>query len=926
MLENWIINQIDPLVPAPLILLRDPQRIIQKGAWVVDGWAEEHGYSVMFCTGNLGLREMVEAVRDDAEAHILLIDRSRTHAKTPLFYPDLDAQTRPHQKLRLSLRDFLVQQTGDTRWPQRVEERNFARLILENLPGTLESHRQLRQRDPTRFTDTDLQKIVLGAALNINPFKALTPSDIRRICIEQHDALEALKGILPDVVMDTLYQTIANAPTPFCYLLDRNPDDVIRAFTLAAILHQHSLEYQVLLSNLDPALQDYRDIAPEFLEQAMQHQLSANIEHVLRDVRAVESFLSEDPARLAFLLQERLSLDTPTVALAVLQNERLSPLLRSLALFSLLMGLLLHKDLNFHQEVCQVLAQQTRETPFPALRRPSEDWQTLERTYRRAFEVIRLWKRLAKHAKHFLVTPVEALDFAIFDQLWNTEHLNRLDFYTSDLARMLRVGISIPHKNLWPELQKRWEQARAEVADLVKSIDEVQALINMKFQDLYRQHYATWIQQEDAPVVFTHQFLRRMLKAHWDPQSGRKAVIMVFDGLRTDAWDEFLRPVLEERFTVIESRPGSALLPTETHLSRKAIAAGCLPEAFSSQSELTLLVTWLKAWLGHTTPYLDVVKDQDTEASGMTVRYVSEQLEYIVFNFSDKNLHHNPQDLAFIYNTTVREIIRQDVRSVLRELPHDALIFITSDHGFTPMPESTVTIANRLVNDPTDVTYRHALTTGKLEGPAADKVVAFDARQMGIPTVTGGAPFDTVLFPRPGFILRRQKGHRPPDRYSHGGLSLAECMVPMVVMGPRPKDAPLLRIAQIQQMGSVSEDEPLTLEIAVAATRPRLPDIIIALDFSRDEIPMRHEVFCDPQSTYTIQWQPKLGEITAEVRQAGRVHLPLTVVLSYRDKGQLVRISASTDAVVKLDPTRLRRRVDSKLDFLMGKVPKGLKG
>jgi hypothetical protein len=74
-------------------------------------------------------------------------------------------------------------------------------------------------------------------------------------------------------------------------------------------------------------------------------------------------------------------------------------------------------------------------------------------------------------------------------------------------------------------------------------------------------------------------------------------VVLVFDGMRTDAWDEFLRPVLEERFEVIASRPGSAILPTETQLSRKAISAGCLPADFPVRSgnELELFRSWLKS-------------------------------------------------------------------------------------------------------------------------------------------------------------------------------------------------------------------------------------------------------------------------------------------------------------------------------------------
>jgi hypothetical protein len=182
-----------------------------------------------------------------------------------------------------------------------------------------------------------------------------------------------------------------------------------------------------------------------------------------------------------------------------------------------------------------------------------------------------------------------------------------------------------------PELKRRWEKARGDLKDTTQAIGQVQNLIDSRFQDLYRLHYKTWIQQTDAPMVFTHQFLPRMLQAHWDPQSSRKAVVMVFDGLRTDAWDEFLRPLFEERFEVIESRPGSALIPTETHLSRKAISAGCLPEEFGAGRELDLLRAWLKKHLG-LKPHFKAIHDDDTVASGMTVRYVSDQLEYIIFN------------------------------------------------------------------------------------------------------------------------------------------------------------------------------------------------------------------------------------------------------------------------------------------------------
>ena len=929
MIEQWILEKIEPHKRAPLIILRDPQRVIQPGAHVVDGWAEENGFSVLFCAGNLALREMYETIRDDAETRVLVVDRSRAEARIPLFYPDLAAVASPKCKVTLSLRDFLVEKTGDAHWPYLVDDRNLSRLILANLPDTLRAYEQLRQVNPGRFSDSDLYKIVLGAVLKVNPFRTLSATEIRRLCVEQHQALESISGILPSDVMETLRRTISRAPKPFCWLLERDPALIVRAFTLAAIMHQHGLEYQILLSNLDPALHDYRMIEPQFLDQATQEQLAADPDLVLADVKDAETFLQQDPARLAFLLRDRLQVDDPKHAVRVLENERLSLLVRGMALLSLLADLLANKKVGFHTTVVELLDRQAEEASTLAVRRPTESWQTLQSAYCQAIAVYQLAARLVEHAKRFAVTPATELTFAEFDQLWNQERLNRLDYYASALERTLRVGnlFPLPMNAFWPELAGRWEKARQALKVTVQAIGDVQNLIDARFQDLYRLHYGAWIRQPDAPVVFTHQFLSRMVGAHWDPKSGRKAVVMVFDGLRTDAWDEILRPVFEERFRVIESRPGSALIPTETYLSRKALSAGCLPEAFTATRELDLLKSWLKDYMGQS-PHFEAVCDDDTVDSGMTVRYVSDPFEYIVFNFTDRNLHNNDAELALIYNTTVATIIREDVRSVLRELPDDALVFVTSDHGFAPVPAPVIRVPDRIVADRHDVKYRYVLATDQMEGVHSKDVIEFDARVLGIPThseTNKDVPIHYALFPRPGHTLRRPSGPHRPDRYTHGGLSLAECLVPMVVLGPQEKGVPLLRIESVQQVGSVSEGEELEIEIAVAAAQTAVPDLSVSLSFSRDEIPTRREVFRGARTTYTVRWQPRLGDLTDEDRQQREIILPVTVILTYRQGGETVRLSVTADVRVKLDPTRLRRRVDSKLDLLMGVVPKGLK-
>ncbi len=82
---------------------------------------------------------MYENLRDDPSAKLILVDRTRDKAKLPLFYPDLEARSKPKARLTLTLRDFLIGKTADQRWPLLVNtNRNIGGLILANLPQALQ--------------------------------------------------------------------------------------------------------------------------------------------------------------------------------------------------------------------------------------------------------------------------------------------------------------------------------------------------------------------------------------------------------------------------------------------------------------------------------------------------------------------------------------------------------------------------------------------------------------------------------------------------------------------------------------------------------------------------------------------------------------------------------------------------------------------
>ena len=150
-------------------------------------------------------------------------------------------------------------------------------------------------------------------------------------------------------------------------------------------------------------------------------------------------------------------------------------------------------------------------------------------------------------------------------------------------------------------------------------------------------------------------------------------------------------------------------------------------------------------------------------------------------------------------------------------------------------------------------------------------------------------------------------------------------MVPMVVMGRRKQDQGVLTLEDVQQIGSMNENEPLEIAIKVRSSQMLFEGIPLTLSFSTPEITDRKEFFSGIEKVYQVQWKPKLKDITEEERNQGFIEIPVTVILTYTHKDQSFRQSKTADLRIRLDTNRLRRRIDSRLDLLMGKTPKELK-
>jgi hypothetical protein len=265
---------------------------------------------------------------------------------------------------------------------------------------------------------------------------------------------------------------------------------------------------------------------------------------------------------------------------------------------------------------------------------------------------------------------------------------------------------------------------------------------------MIKKQYPSWI-AKDGEVILTSQFLRRCLKPHWDPVK-EIAVMFIFDGMRYDIWDELFHPMLMGRMDLIKDYPASSLLPTETHITRKAISAGTYPDEFDSRrGEDDLLKEALAREFRYTGP-VEVVNPEGA-GTGETVHYRAGNLEVYIFELCDKELHKikmkelpdgrlvTSRPIAFIYKQLIRDILKNEVMEIVRSLLPGTKVFITADHGFVHVGREPIWFKEEDLNDEYDCSYlncrlKESLLFSRIPDWVKGNIISFTPTQLRMPS------------------------------------------------------------------------------------------------------------------------------------------------------------------------------------------------
>ncbi len=263
--------------------------------------------------------------------------------------------------------------------------------------------------------------------------------------------------------------------------------------------------------------------------------------------------------------------------------------------------------------------------------------------------------------------------------------------------------------------------------------------------------------------------------------------VLIFDGMRFDSWESVVKPLMAEFFEIHDSA-FFCVLPSFTSYARTGLLAGALPAEWKgfkgtyTDNEQQLFAVNMGLTQHEAKSKLRFVTDADTTKSRTKLAFADKDaapLNVLIYQVSDEACHNFGGDLASFNNKIRAEIVgnkSEGVRGILDDLlkrigPNDTVV-LSSDHGFVEL----------LPGDAVEVAEAEAVRVGTTLEAAVFWRYVEHFGPAAMPSAVAVSVGEHEIWMASGRRWFRRKGGKDSTRYAHGGLSMAEVVVPWVVL------------------------------------------------------------------------------------------------------------------------------------------------
>lgn len=377
-----------------------------------------------------------------------------------------------------------------------------------------------------------------------------------------------------------------------------------------------------------------------------------------------------------------------------------------------------------------------------------------------------------------------------------------------------RIGMQINDSlsiDEWMELYKRLVYWELELSETDSGMDEMLKMqkteANNSFNKFIKKNYESWFTNPDNRPIISPDIFKKKVFPLLD--EGEKVFFILVDNFRYDQW-KIIREMLNEFYTFDEESLYCTILPTATHYARNAIFSGLMPlqiqqmfpdlwvdedeDEGKNLNEKELIETQLKRFRRNYLFSYHKVNESDfcQKLIDQLPRLDSYPLNVVVLNFIDMLSHARTESKMMRELANDEDAYRSLTVSWFRHSPTYELlksiskrgykVVLTTDHG-------TIQVKNpvKVVGDKnTNVNLRYKV--GK--SLSFNKKEVFEIsrpEKVGLPSPNVSSAYifagNDDFFAYPNNYNHYVSYYK--NTFQHGGVSLEEMLVPLVVMQPK---------------------------------------------------------------------------------------------------------------------------------------------